>query len=287
MSASVDEETDAFNINSTESQNVKSDDSKNVKPWIELEPMPKKYASNPVVINATEFVSAQFTNGFDEDSEETIRYIHKYNSGTNEWTKFTKYPPNFHSQHQSMCVNPSTNELYLYGCAPTLLRINIHTLQTKVVPSEKLVPAGMYAPTVFINNKYHLIAGHKNSCHFVLNEGKTNNQDDKTNDKDGSFEFEKLFEFEGWSVGNMDPGLVNITSKQKLLLFGGYDYGNGTLDEIWIFDYKTEEMMKQGWKKVENLRLPKGTLNSGYTLSADERYVLIFGGGEEYKNMEE
>ena len=81
--------------------------------------------------------------------------------------------------------------------------------------------------------------------------------------------------------GMLILGLVDIKSQQKLLLFGGYDYGtHQALDEIWMFDYKSVDTMLNGWTKIENIKLPKGTLNSGYTLSNDEKYVFIFGGSD-------
>eukprot|EP01083_Nonionella_stella_P199944 732796_1 len=192
--------------------------------------------------------------------------LSKYNVNSNTWSTFAEYPLHFHSKHQSFCKNNATNELYLYGSKPTMLKINTATQQTNVI-SHALVDAGMYAPSCIIKGQFHLMAGHKNTKHFVLNEEQ--------------HAFEEMYEFSEWNIGNVDPGLVNITSQQKLMLFGGYDFGKQeTLDAIWIFDYATSDTMKQGWTKIENVRLPKGTLNSGYTMSVDQTNVFIFGGSK-------
>ena len=139
--------------------------------WIALQPAPQKYFSNPVIINNTEFVAAPHTNGYDEAKEEEIEYLYSYNINDNKWRIFSKYPPNFHCKHASMCFNSNTNELYLYGSRPTMLKLNITTHKVTVIPSSKLIRAGMYAPTLFIKDQYHLIAGHRNSIHYVLKEG--------------------------------------------------------------------------------------------------------------------
>eukprot|EP01084_Bolivina_argentea_P275364 469591_1 len=260
-----EEEDTSIKISTTYTPEKDSADSNE---WIELAPMPQQYFSNPVIINQSEIVIAPHTNGCSEDQEPD--FISKYNVNSNTWSKFIKYPPNFHSKHQSMCLNDKTNELYLYGSKPTMLKINIATKETKII-SDGLVRAGMYSPTCFINNQFHLIGGHKNSRHFVFNEDE--------------HKFAEIFHFKEWIVGNIDPGLVNITFQKKLLLFGGYDFGEqATLDSIWMFDYSTNESMQKGWNKMNNIKLPKGTLNSGYTMSNDQQYVFIFGGSDGDEN---
>ena len=67
-----------------------------------------------------------------------------------------------------------------------------------------------------------------------------------------------------------------MKSKQKLVLFGGYDYAITQsvkdLDDIWCYDINEDK-----WSMI-NIKLPIGMNSFGYSITPDQRYVIIFGG---------
>lgn len=64
---------------------------------------------------------------------------------------------------------------------------------------------------------------------------------------------------------------IYIPSKNYIVLFGGLREGRIPVTDIWIFS-----LITQVWSKVEAISLSRWTF--GAVLTADEKYILIFGG---------
>eukprot|EP01084_Bolivina_argentea_P195399 335220_1 len=237
--------------------------------WHSANQFPRKYCSQPVVMNENEFIVAMdVTYGEHSVAGDGI---YAYYIKKNEWHLLIEYPSGYSVTCPSICYDFNTGLLYVYGGNKSLLIANLNTKQCIV--KTNLYMAGWYPKSIMIDNEYNLICGEDNKHHLIW--------DNKLES------FKQLHTFDGLLCGNSNPGVVHFKSKNMIVLFGGVDVGRGlvhqNLDEIWVYT-----LHDKTWQKL-NIKLPCPTDIFGYSASTDDRYIFIVGGrsySSQYKTIE-
>ena len=164
------------------------------------------------------------------------------------------------------------NELYIIGGIDAIHIL--HMKEWEVQKHQLSVKIGIRPAIRFMNGELHIIGGFQNGNHFVWDDYK------KT--------LKLLHCIQKSNRGLAGGSLIHIPSQDKLLLIGGYDYGDRTkTDTIRVYSTKDNE-----WKELLNengdvIKLPLGLSGFGCILTRDERYIVIIGvtsgttGGEE------
>ena len=229
-----------------------------VREWIELTATPHKLISNVVKINNDEFIVALFSHG---SAPFDIHGIHKYNMKTNKWSLLIKYPFSLHFIWGTICLNPKSNELLMVGDTNNVYMVNLKTNKIDCYPQPIPFKRPDSSSMVFMTETFHVFGGAKSNLHYEWS--------------NLSHTLQTKHKFP-WKMGNVLHGLVDLKSKQKLLLFGGYDYAITQtikdLDDIWCYDKKIKK-----WSLMD-VKLPIKINSFGYILTPDERFVIIFGG---------
>ena len=224
-------------------------------PWVSLADLPHNAnATNLIYIGNNEIATADATT----ETANSGSGILVYNTISNQWRVDVKFPKDFISQNHSICYNPSTKILWLFGDHHKMVNVNMETKEFKIIkPDARYV--GYYPRLLIINDKLHVICGSDNKHHLVWNENKN--------------EFDKeLFTFPAFIEGVYGHGVVYAKKKNVLYFFGGYDYGKDDGDyAIW----KCE--IDKGYKWIElKVKLNEWFYSKGYVLTKDEKYIVIF-----------
>ncbi len=237
-----------------------------------LSKIPDIPLSNLVMINDHEFVTASDSNIYYSVHKHVAHDKHglyKYNTITNEWTLLIAYPQNCSISEHRICYDSTNNIVYLYGGSNNFCAFNLNTMKMEII--EGLTDVGSNPILLMINNKCHIILGSNSKCHYVY--------------KPELKELDKIFTFDHLELGLCEHEVVHIQSKNKLLLFGGYDDMDGSeFDEIWECDV-SEPDSECKWTKLKDLTLPIKMSNFSCVLSKNEDYLVIFGAGDLVQNF--
>ena len=222
--------------------------------------------SNLVCINNNEIAVATAT----QRNQNGQAGIWVYNITTNQWRLHVKYPKYLHPcGHHSICYNPSTNILWLFGDDRKMVNINMLKKSVAVIKSYPRY-VGNTPQLLFIDNKLHVIGGSDSKHHLVWNDEKK--------------EFDKeIFTFPDMKNGYYGGGLVHAKKENILYLFGGYDYGlSGQYSSIW----KCEINKGYKWTKLE-LTIKWFFYYDAYVMSPNEKYIVMFGNKTRLFDVEE
>eukprot|EP01084_Bolivina_argentea_P203696 347847_1 len=212
-----------------------------------------------VPISHSEFITVPYTHNANVPSE---CYIQKYNSVTNKWTRLIKYSSNLQTSCNSVAFNKYTQEIYLFGIYPKLIKIHLKTKQIKIIQTNKSF--GALPMSIIIDGTYHIIGGTQNNKHLIWN--------------DDTEQFTEIYTFENWSTGLIFGSLIYIERKKMLLLFGGIDCAtqSESLPQDSIYIYYINE---QKWELLDiELELPLYAF--GCVLTKDQKYVILLGGAK-------
>ena len=188
--------------------------------------------------------------------------LYKYNIISDQWILLLQYPKEFTSSDHSICCDQNDQVIYLYDTSGQRVTIDLKKLTFEI---SKITPAiGKDSQLLMINNECHSILGDDCDSHY-----KWNSKLQK---------LDKLFQFKHIMQGLSEHGVVYMKSKNKLLLFGGWDDGTEELtNDIWECDLNNEDNGME-WTKLKDIKLPMEMSNFAWILSKDERYLIIFGG---------
>lgn len=225
-----------------------------VSAWQELTPCPKKYCSQPVQLNCTQFLVAIDVDETDTTPHKNGLYI--YDIINNEWRLAVEYPKKYDIQYPSIAIDTRQQLLYINGVIDNALVVNLSTKQHHKMAAN-VRELGWYPKCMLIDGEYHIICGSTNPYHIKW----SNSQQD----------WRIVHRFVDLQDGNAGPGCCYLQSKQEIILFGGIDTAN--IDTIWRYRIKDET-----WHKLHDVVLPTPTNVFGYALSSDERYIFVLGG---------
>lgn len=195
--------------------------------WTALAKCPVSRFSNIVFISTDEFVIAPY-----HYSKQKADGIMKYNTKKNKWTVLVKYPKDFEISNCSLSFDETSNTLYLIGAESTVHVISLDTKKIKPLHNGH-VEVGVNCKSLFVDGSLHIIGGSKNRHHLcrqilssdtpatpstpAVSNGAHGDDDEKEVDNG----FSSLFEFEDWTKGVQNCGLVFVRSKRQFILFGG------------------------------------------------------------------
>eukprot|EP01084_Bolivina_argentea_P167352 290462_1 len=254
---------------------------KNSIKWESLSSMPGTPFSNPVKINEYEFIFAIYN----EHVLLNYNSIYCYNIKTNKWREFLKYPDKFHLDPDGPIIyNNKTNELYLinglikdinnpWNSHPTFATVKLNSDHTNLENKWHFIESTRQefsGSSIIINNMLHCFGGGNNRKHRIY----------KLNEKKEIIKNE-IYDFSSWSIGNVQHGLIYISNENRILLFGGMDIPNYpyAFDTIWNYN-----ILNKQWSFINGIRLPFKMYGFGHILSADQKCIILFGGGKERQN---
>eukprot|EP01084_Bolivina_argentea_P250848 420478_1 len=221
--------------------------------WICYSDKYYKHSTSPIMLNKNEFIVTVY-NG-----------ILKYNIMNNKWNKWIDFPSKFISKSNipHSCIGYN-NLIYTYdGIKGMLLKINYKT--NKHIIFKHLPKIGDGFKCCLVHNQLHLICGSKSNTHWIFDEQK------KT--------FNKFYNFSDYVNGIEEFGLIYIKKNNEMLFMGGKTYEwRSYLCHYPIFSYN---IIKHKWKRIK-LTLPGGLSNFGYVITNNEKYIILFGGYNNY-----
>ena len=116
-----------------------------------------------------------------------------------------------------------------------------------------------YCSSLFINGHLHVIGGTNHRKHIIWT-------------KNGAlYKFKKRHKFSKFKEFYRNHGVVQIESKQMVLLMGGED-ADGPVDDIVVYQYDKDKWLRP------KLKLPKPLSSFGCVVTMNEKYVIIIGG---------
>ena len=257
---------------------------------IELNIPSRPCMSNLVWINENEMAFASDT------SDDEISYegagIWIYNIISNKWRLYAEYPDGITGDGVSICYNPGTNVLWVYGednffkvnmskqwrcsyCGLINSTVTHQSCQACFEPIEenehpvflkihKNEDFGKLSELLIIDNTLHAICGDYNKTHSVWSDEK--------------YGFEVLYTFptiQGTAQEGMyGHSVIHIRKRNILYLFGGYQYLNSKQKHylsIWRCD------IDQGfkWTKLSD-KLAKPVVCQAAVPICNEKYIILF-----------
>ena len=220
--------------------------------WTALTKCPYNRFSNIVFISADEFVVAPYNY-----SKQKSDGILKYNTTTNKWSTIIKYPKEFQTWNCSLSFDSTERKLYLIGAQAIVFIIDLNTKEITELQNGQ-IEVGVNPSSLFVDGQLHIIGGSRNRKHLVRD---IYNADDD----EKSQAFTEIYEFEDWSKGNQNCGLVYVRSKNQLILFGGYNQYNEHkyAQIVWVCNLNEKDNKKKWQKKV---KMPERACYFGYVL---------------------
>ena len=238
--------------------------------WHPLQPAPKKWFSKPIRINDNAFIVAaekMTAVGNDEDDG-----VFVYNVLTDQWSLFFRYPDDaeLFIEYPTMCWDKAKDALFIHSDGNTLLIIDVRTKAYWVKHPLGFL-AGSYANCITLGNTFHLIGGYLSNQHVQWRDVRGNHED-----------FEMLQSLEGFGYSGCEgAGFVHSTSRNLLLLFGGYDkhrdYSVDT-EPCQVLCCRCDGDVAGEWTPYKDLRMPNNLRQFGFAQTCDERFVLMVGG---------
>eukprot|EP01084_Bolivina_argentea_P139476 245366_1 len=203
--------------------------------------------SDIIVLNENEFICMSTS------IAATNSTLWKYNVNNDTWEELLTMIV----CQGSLCLNGNTNMLYHY----TDKNLSICDLNVKhktFVTYETNL--NVYNDSCLIaNDELHLVGGYTNRNHLIW---------DSIEKK-----FISQYTFDEWKRCIEGAVFVHIPSRNMLLLLGGYDAGAvECLDTIWKYC-----LQQKKWEKLYTT-LPSAMRNFGCIVTANEKYVIVFGG---------
>merc|ERR1712228_1059948 len=168
----------------------------------------------------------------------------------------------------SLSFDSTEQKLYLIGAQAIVFVVDLKNKEiTELVDGN--IEVGVNPSTLFVDGQLHIIGGSRNRKHLMRD---VYGGDEKSNNS-----FETIHEFEDWSKGNQNCGLVYVKSKNQLILFSGYNQYNDHkyAQMVWVCSLDEKKNKKKWTKKV---KMPERACYFGYVLSADEQYIVLIGG---------
>ena len=167
----------------------------------------------------------------------------------------------------SATINPITNTFHFLTTKGSLvsLKMDADEKHKRWIRENKMHGIGQGAQGTVIDNQYHVIGGYNavgNCKHLKYNE-KANN-------------FEVLHDLSDISDLNSIHDHRLMIIKHKILIFGGSNGGNVSLDNIYEYDKLNDE-----WS-ILKVKLPKRLESLGCTKILNDKYVVLFGGIDTY-----
>ena len=210
------------------------------KGWIALEYMLKNNGecTNIAKVNSHCFVIAV---GKSRSAIQDTADFHEYNINTDKWRQFPSHSFST-SLSPSIEYDSKNKQLIIIGEEdfelggnelpeiPNMTRIGYAKYEINTITPNIYI--GQRCSMMMLDGKLHVIGGSDNQHHLIWNEG--------TN------KFDIIHTFDGLSKGIMSQGLVHLKSKNKLLMLGGYDYGDSKyFDQIHEYDVKNKLSLVQ------------------------------------------
>ena len=185
--------------------------------------------------------------------------IHTYNIKENNWVH-EKIKNNIQDHcSTSISYNPKSKIMFIAN-AKLFTIFNMESKQISQYPA-------IYEHGSIIsidNDECHSIGGDE---YYNSNTHKVWNNETK--------EWENIHTFKEYSNGFDSFGLIYVSKRKELLLFGGYDYAsdvNGHIDTIWKYC-----IPKQSWIRL-NVKLPQKMNSFGCVITKNQQYIIIMGG---------
>eukprot|EP01084_Bolivina_argentea_P292240 502354_1 len=217
--------------------------------WISLQSINSANFGGPLKVSDTEWIIITH--------KRRNNQCMKYNSISNSWTELFQHH-SFGSSH-TLSFDVKSNKYYIFTRDDVII---IHGNNPHAFPPEKYeykdTDVGITPVSVYINNNFHIIGGFFNTKHIVF---------DPTTEQ-----YETVHTFNELETGNSGPGLVYVSSRNELILFGGFDdksNNDGWLDSIWIYSFNNNI-----WK-MSDVKLPLPKCDFPYLLTNNEKYIII------------
>eukprot|EP01084_Bolivina_argentea_P137454 242064_1 len=226
-----------------------------------------KAADAPNVVDVYSFTKLNS----DEFVISTPRGLQKYNRSNNKWTEYLE----FDNERLACCTLTGVGNNQMFALEKDMWKkrcwlnkidlqsVQIHRLYE--VNNEMMDDIGFNEASIFVNNRYHIIGGHCNTKHLILNDIK--------------HEFETIFDFgdhiDGAAEGIQGPALIYIKPQNILLSLGGCcDEILTDLDTIWKYS-----LDKQKWELLP-IKLPTESARSnfGYVLTQNQQFMIMMAG---------
>eukprot|EP01084_Bolivina_argentea_P306202 529076_1 len=215
------------------------------------------YFAKPLKFSNYEFLIAP-----EKTQRDNSKGVYKYNTLTNEWSVCIEYNKDMESSYHTAAFDVSKHVLYSYDAQSQLIKINFQTKQIQISKHFSDMQY-IYPSSVIINHQFHVILGQNNNKHLIWNDTKQ--------------QFKQIYVFEEFIQGYSNHGLIYISSKQMLLLFGGYNHDiKSAVDYIYSYSINNNK-----WTKL-NVCLPVPMKGFGYVLTNTEQYVIIFASSSVY-----
>ena len=220
------------------------------------------------------------------DYEYCMAHVHGlkiYNIHTNKWRDGISYLPDVPLMKKypreiesiSSCYDISNNTMYIYKFDGRLLQIDMNSNSCQEIISPRPMQRVTFPKMIFVDNQIHLIGGKDDSKFHRYVQHRIFCKETKQWIIHRTFSISdgKDLGDSGWNFNSF--GLIYIKSRNQLLLLGGYSWVNKwASDAVYTYCMKDQE-----WRRHE-IKLPErgGMCDFGYTITRNERYVLIFGG---------
>ena len=189
-----------------------------------------------------------------------------YDTHTNQWTQIATFPEEAYYLyvHPAETFNKYQNKVYFWPCED-FFTFDIKTRQFNIneINAEDLDVSNS-KNGVSVNEYIHFINYEMGKVeHTILNT------------RDNTFEIFNPPEFQEWKE-IYDTYCIYVKSKQVLLLIGGGTYNSPNIRPFGIWKYC---LKKKKWSQVKEVAF--NLMDVRCALSANEKYVIIVGGGDE------
>ncbi len=192
--------------------------------------------------------------------------ICKYNTNTQEWTKFIKYSTKEYIRTHSIAINKNTNKLYITGETNVLTIVD---LQNMVFDYNKQID---FAPLSWRDAEHTTLVNMDDTIHLI---GTTKQKHMIFNEYENKFE-----QINDFNKNIIKAESIYIPSKQVAVLIGNvwnlhriWEYNTNEESGFWEYNTNLNE-----WKVVENCESARESESFecvSATLTKDEQHIII------------
>ena len=208
-------------------------------------------------------------------SSKTKHRMVEYSFETDKWRKCHKInetlkqiPNTFYTypNESGAVINFESNIVYINNRAGSIVILKIKQNTLEVI--DGLVRTGIESKEILIRNELHIIGGMHSNKHFRF--------DHKTKKLDIVHSFDNL------SAAEIATGIAQISG--KLLTFVGDDDAGAPYDQPEVLEYN---ISNNEWRTLQTKSgIPREMYKFGCVSVLNNQYVLLFGGGQMYLEIE-
>ena len=192
--------------------------------------------------------------------------IYKYNAFKDAFDLFIKFDETISYNCAAITYDSKTNKLYIFQSALSfyIIDINTESITAQICTIKSLSErVGIRSRAISSNDgTIHLIGGSRNEYHVIWNQ---NTESIEAN----GFPIP-------WPIAA--HGLFYLQSTRSLIVFGGRLYENtGERIQMQLMKMLSYSICDKKWSEMES-KLPCFFSDFGFTITNDERYILVVGG---------